>query len=414
MHSVGNRFATIAGKRMMMMVWLICVVVVTSSVADVPGQSTKLEFWKQQRKGANSQNRTVEPEYWNAAAAAGLEYIRLLPDAWPSESRDFLIGNADDFKQLSKPDLATLKAALDDAEREGVKVIMTMISLPGARWRQLNDDVDDGRLWQEPGFQSQAIEFWRQLARELKDHPAIVAYNPLNEPHSERAFGFEQEADPGFAAWVEQVKGTRADLNLFNQRMVKAIREEDSETPILLDGWFYASPKAISYVEPVDDEATLYAFHNYGPWIFTAYRVNKGRFAYPHRMPGASEGQTEVWSVENIRDGLSQVAAWADRHDIPVHHIIASEFWVDRRLEGAQQYLTDYITVLNERGWHWAFYAYRGDGAWGGLDYELGTGKQDWRIWGAEERGEDVEQYKKRGDNPLWQVISREFDKKQQ
>ena len=105
------------------------------------------------------------------------------------------------------------------------------------------------------------------------------------------------------------------------------------------------------------------------------------------------------------------MADWAKKWGIPSNRIIASEFWVDRRAEGALQYLTDYIPVLNEHGWHWAFYAYRGDGAWGGLDYELGTEKQDWRIWTAEERGEEPDIYKKRGDNPLWQVISREFKK---
>ena len=389
---------------------LLCLLLVAvNSVGAEALAATKLDFWNRQRKGANCQNRTVEPDYWQAAVEAGIEFIRLLPDAWASEGRDFLVGDADDFKQLNSRDLAVLKEALDDAERAGIKVVMTMMSLPGARWRQLNDGVDDGRLWQEPGFQSQAFEFWRQLARELKDHPAIVAYNPLNEPHPERAFGFEEETDPGFAAWVEQVRGTPADLNLFNQRMVEAIRFSDPGTPILLDGWFYASPKAISHVEPVEDEATLYACHNYGPWVFTAFRVNKGRFAYPHRMPGASEDETRVWSIEDFRDGFSQVAGWAEKHNIPANRIIASEFWVDRRLEGAQQYLADYIVVLNERGWHWAFYAYRGDGAWGGLDYELGTGRLDWRIWEAEEHGEDPEIYKKRGDNPLWQVISREF-----
>ena len=409
MHHVGTRSAT-SGKRMMKVLWL-GIFVAASSVAAESDKASKLEFWDQQRKGANCQNRTVEPAYWQAAAAAGLEYIRLLPDAWPSDSRDFLIGNADDFKQLSEPDLATLKAALDDAQAAGVKVIMTMVSLPGARWKQLNNDVDDGRLWQDSTYHTQAFTFWRQLAAELKGHPAIVAYNPLNEPHPERAFGFEEEADPGFAAWVDEVQGTAADLNLFNKRMVEAIRLSDPDTPILLDGWFYASPKAISHVEPVDDSATLYAFHNYGPWIYTAFRINKGRFAYPHRMPGATEGETEVWSADRIRIGLGQVAEWAQKWGIPSSRVIASEFWVDRRAEGAQQYLTDYIPALNEHGWHWAFYAYRGDGAWAGLDYELGTGKQDWRIWGAEERGEDVEMYKKRGDNPLWQVISREFTK---
>ena len=391
--------------------WMLPLLIVATSLGAEPDKTDKLDFWNQQRKGGNSQNKSVEPAYWQAAAAAGLDFIRLLPDVWHSDDRDFLIGNVDDFKQLSTADLTMLKQALDDAQSAGVKVVMTMISLPGARWRQLNDDVDDGRLWQDSAYQSQTLEFWRQLALELKDHPAIVAYNPLNEPHPERAFGFEDEADPGFAAWVDEVKGTPADLNLFNRRMVEAIRSSDPDTPIVLDGWFYASPKAIAHVEPVDDKAVLYAFHNYGPWIYTAFRINKGRFAYPHRMPSATEGETEAWSADRIGIGLTQVAEWAQKWGIPSNRIIASEFWVDRRAEGALQYLTDYIPVLNEHEWHWAFYAYRGDGAWSGLDYELGTQKMDWRIWTAEERGEDPDIYKKRGDNPLWQVISREFKK---
>lgn len=50
-------------------------------------------------------------------------------------------------------------------------------------------------------------------------------------------------------------------------------------------------------------------------------------------------------------------------------------------------------------------HAYRGDGAWGGMDYELGTGKLGSEFWKAVDRGEDPEHYKKRGDNPLWEVI---------
>jgi hypothetical protein len=39
----------------------------------------------------------VPREYWQAAAAAGLEFVRLLPDGMPSRSRDFLISNADRY-----------------------------------------------------------------------------------------------------------------------------------------------------------------------------------------------------------------------------------------------------------------------------------------------------------------------------
>ncbi|MDA2929898.1 hypothetical protein MYX84_08125 [Acidobacteria bacterium AH-259-O06] len=126
-------------------------------------------------------------------------------------------------------------------------------------------------------------------------------------------------------------------------------------------------------------------------------------------MPAGWDGPTESWTIGNIRDHLASVALWARHHAIPANRIIASEFGVDRRVDGAKEYLSDVTKVLNENGWHWAFYAYRGDGAWGGMDYELGTGRLDPRIWDAVDRGEDPEMYKKRHDNPLWQIIKREF-----
>ena len=90
---------------------------------------------------------------------------------------------------------------------------------------------------------------------------------------------------------------------------------------------------------------------------------------------------------------------------MPANRVVVSEFGVDRRVGGAETFLRDTIAVLNESGYHWAFYAYRGDGSWGGMDYELGTGKLGWKFWQAVERGEDPEAHKRRGDNPLWAVI---------
>lgn len=63
---------------------------------------------------------------------------------------------------------------------------LTVVSLPGARWKQLNGDRDDARLWRDAAFQAQAEAFWRELAEHLRGHPAIVAWNPLNEPRYER------------------------------------------------------------------------------------------------------------------------------------------------------------------------------------------------------------------------------------
>jgi hypothetical protein len=361
-------------------------------------------FWEQQRRGANCQNRKVDARYWQAAARAGLDFIRLLPDAWPAADRDFLLGSADAFTSVNERDLAVLVRALDAADKAGVKVVLTMLSLPGARWRQLNEDRDDGRLWREEKSQGQAMAFWTQLARTLRGHPAVVAYNPLNEPHPERGFGFEEPGEK-FDAWRARTRGTPADLNRFNRRVVEAIRSADPDTPILLDGWFYASPAGLDHLDPVDAGNILYAFHFYEPWAYTTFRVNGGRYAYPDQMPGP--GPRRAWNAGVLRERISPVARWAREKQIPPRQIVASEYGVDRRVAGAERYLADLVPILDGSGWHSAFYAFRGDGDWTGLDYELGTAKVDPRIWDAEARGEDPERYKKRVDNALWRILQR-------
>ena len=367
-----------------------------------------LAFWDQQRKGANCQNRSVPREYWQAAAAAGLEFVRLLPDGMPSKSHDFLIGSADRFTALDETDLKTLVSALDDAQEAGVKVVLAPISLPGARWKQLNGDKDDARLWQDSAFQQQAAAFWRTLAARLRGHPALAAYNPLNEPHPERAFGFEDAEGEGFRAWRAKAKGTPADLDAFNRRIVAAIRATDRATPILLDGWAYASPNGLAELEPLSGDGILYAFHVYEPWEYTTFRVNRGRYSYPDRLPGPG-GTTVPWSKDSLRARAAPVARWAQQHGVPGSRIVAAEFGVDRRVGGAAAYLADLVEILNQAGWHWAFYSFRSDGDWTGLDYELGTDPVDPRIWDADKRGEDPERYKRRHDNPLWQVLRREL-----
>lgn len=375
-------------------------------LATAQAAPTGIRFWDEQRKGANCQSASpLGADYWRAAADAGIAFVRVLPGEWPHAQRDFLLGSADAFAQIDEADLATLKRSLDAAHEAGVRVVLTMTSLPGARGKHLDGDRDDGRLWRDESYQRQAASFWTQLAARLRGHPAIVAYTPLNEPHPERGFGFEDGSESGYAAWRAAARGTPADLDGFNRRLVAAIRASDAEVPILLDGAFYASVEGLAAMEPVADANVLYAFHFYDPWEYTTYRVNRSRFAYPARMPSPS-GR---WDASDMRRDAARVAEWAKRHAIQMNRIVAAEIGVDRRVGGAAAYLEDLVRVLNEHGWHWAFYAFRGAGEWTGLDYELGTAPIDPRIWGAEARGEDPEKYKKRVDNPLWRLLQREM-----
>jgi len=348
-----------------------------------------------------------------AAAKVGIEFVRLIPVNWDSQGSDFLLGDANNFKGIPAQDLQALKKTLDVAHRHKIKVLLTMFSLSGARNRQDNDYKFDYRLWTEQKYQQQALAFWKELAERLKNHPAIVGYNPLNEPHPARRDGFESDRDSeGFAYWLNRHKDGTSDLNRFNRLIVKAIRSEDTETPIVLDGWFHSSPSGLRYLTPVDDHAVLYAFHFYEPWIFVTYRVNKSRFSYPDSMPGDTPETTIRWTVADIHQRLKPVIEWTHRYNIPSSQIIVEELGCDRRVSGAKEYLEDIVSIFNKARWHWAFYSFRASD-WDGLDYELGTEKLAWKYWQEREKGIDHEALIKRHDNPLWDVFKRQFTQKQ-
>lgn len=374
----------------------------------------KLAFWDQQRKGANGDggallNSGTSPDEWfSAAAQAGINYVRLFIAEWQGESKDFLMGDADNFGQLVPKDLAFLVEVLDIAERHEVKIVLCMFQLPGARWRQLNNMKRDFRIWTDDTFQQQAISFWEQLAKELKDHPAVVGYNILNEPHPSWKDHPGSSTKDGFEQWLQEIEGTTADLNRFYEKAVKRIRAIDAQTPIMLDGWQYASIEGFPYLQPLQDDAILYAFHFYGKWRYATFRVNKGKFSYPDKMPTGEKNETEKWEAGRITKEMTPIFEWASHHQVPLNRIVAAEFGVDRRVGGAALFLKDTIKSLNNKKLHWAFYSFR-SATWDGLDYELGTAKLGWNYWKQREVGRLHEELIKRGDNPLWEIFKAEL-----
>lgn len=157
---------------------------------DTAKISEKMVYWTEQRKGANLLMEKYRPNYFQDAKAAGIEYQRFGPDLLSANEKDFLLGDLNIFIQLNENDLQVLIQILDDAHRDGVGIVLTMFQLPGQRYGNPNEVGIDGRLWQDEKYWIHAFEFWKQLARAVKDHPAIVTYNPLNEPDVTSAYGF--------------------------------------------------------------------------------------------------------------------------------------------------------------------------------------------------------------------------------
>lgn len=256
------------------------------TIGDAP--NPRLEFWKQGPIGTNGFNdpfpdneHAFSDEWFEAVASHEIAFVRLTTSKLiPSAGyTDFLIGSVNGYTGIPPADLALLKEILDRAERHGVKVWFVPLSLPGARWRQQNGGRWDYRIWQDPLWQREALAFWQDLAKEIKDHPALVAYSFLSEPAPEFTPQLPSTSpakpvdpktlDQDLALWYERAEGSLEDLNQFYEKMIEALREVDPQTPLILESGLGANVRALPFLKVQKDPAVLYAFHQYEPLSYT-------------------------------------------------------------------------------------------------------------------------------------------------
>ncbi|MBI6951645.1 MULTISPECIES: glycoside hydrolase family 5 protein [unclassified Pseudomonas] len=359
-------------------------------LAGMPANAADLiDFWDTPRHGGNSFNRLPPDQaYFDALKSYGASWVRLSYDKWQPAKRDFLLGNADDYQGLAACDLRQLVEVLDRAHAAGLKVVITPLSLPGMRWAQNNQGRFDDRLWHDKRFWTQSARFWRDVALALKDHPAIAAYNLVNEPAPEKQGDLAEHADLArMKQWYAREQGGPRDLPALYRQLLAAIREVDGKTPVMVDAGWYAAADAFGYwPAALEGERVLYSVHMYEPYAATSAPnlARREPYAYPGPVPFA--GKTQQWAAGQVARYLQQPVDWADAIKLPRSRLVVGEFGCMRRLPGCRQYLEDVLTVLDRQQLHWAFYSFRED-SWDGMDYELGSAKVPWRYWQAIDTG---------------------------
>ncbi len=368
-------------------------------------------FWDNPKKGANCFNKIPTEQWFQDANDLGLEWVRITYDKWDSEHRDFLIGDASDYNGLIAADLIKLKQVILWAKKHEIKLVIAPLSLPGSRYIQNNDYQHDIRLWESYEFWDQAIRFWTDLAKELKDLDNVVAYNIINEPCPEFGTGIAEHLSPGnisrFLDWYVNVQNTPRDIYKFYERIIQEIRKIDPDRAIMLDAGWYGQPGAFCYWSTTfPDNNILYSFHMYEPYEFTSNKnfKEKNNYVYPGKVPFGND--TIYWDKNTIEAYFKPFLLWVKENDIPNSRIVAGEFGCMRRNDGAVPYLQDIINFLNRNKFHWAFYSFRED-EWDGYDYELGAEALGWKYWQAKEKGENVPL--PRHNNALFDIIRQQF-----
>jgi len=205
-------------------------------------------------------------------------------------------------------------------------------------------------VWQSQEAQDAWAEMWRHTAERYASSRVVVGYDLMCEPNGNtRVFGIDEPQlfYPSHAGRIE-------DWNRFYPSIVQAIREVDTETPVLVGGMGWSGIGWLPYLVPTDDPAIVYTVHQYEPFAYT-HQDPPLSIAYPGTADlGPGNGQ-ETFDRSWLESLLSTVAAYKDHHDVVV---AANEFGVQRYEPGAAEFIRDETDLFDQQGtanavWQW-------------------------------------------------------------
>ncbi len=264
-------------------------------------------------------------------------------------------------------EMADLDKLLACALKRRFLVVVDLHSPPGGRYEDRSM-----RMFYEKKYNDHFVKVWRKLATRYKGHPAIWAYDLINEP---------VECRPAEAGMDYLATQTRA---------AKAIREIDPKTPIIIEALDWDSPRGYNELMPVPLPHIIYQVHMYEPGTFTHQGVHntmgvgsgEAGIVYPGVISGIKYDKAKLKAV------LKPVRDFQLAYNVQIY---VGEFSAIRWAPGAAQYLSDCIDIFEEYGWDWTYHAFR-----------------EWPGWSVEHEGPGNDT-RPSADNDRKQVLMKWF-----
>ncbi len=199
------------------------------------------------------------------------------------------------------------------------------------------------------------VEMWRASAEHYKDNPIVIGYDLMVEPNANEvgAHALHDNLD----IWdpdefLDQYGGTLYDWGQLYPRITDSIREVDSETPIIIGGMGYSAVDWLPYLEPTGDPRTVYAAHQYMPYVYTHQSPND-LSVYPGHYDLDWDDVDDDFSRAWLDEWLSTVDEFSTTHGVPV---MINEFGGTRWNPGLAQFMDDQMSLFEERGLNYAFW----------------------------------------------------------
>jgi endoglycosylceramidase len=182
------------------------------------------------------------------------------------------------------------------------------------------------------GIRAAYVAMWAHVAARLKDHPAVLGFDLMNEPAQGEFTSVAEFASEG--------------LDPLYDAAIAAIRAEDPHRLIFLEPEMVANPGLESPIDPAVRDGLVYFPHYYPPGVEVLERY---------------DGDPQL-----VRAAMAAHAATAERLDAP---LIVGEWMSLPHWEGAEQYAWDVADEADRAlASGWAYWCY---------DYVPGTWLDD-------------------------------------
>ena len=244
------------------------------------------------------------------------------------------------------------QVVLPMAEKYGIQVVVDLHTPPGAGGSggnnsnalMLNDDV----------FKEYFVELWRGIATRFKGRRNVYGYDLVNELNHD-----------GHVKW---------DYWTIQSLAAEAVRAIDPDVTIIMESNGCDSYDAYRYLSPLAMDNVIYQVHMYSPGAFTHQGVNGKATGYVY--PDAEQG----WDRTYLENCFRHVKDFERRHRAKIY---IGEFSAIAWGQGAENWLADWIGVMNSNRWDWTYHAFR-----------------EWNGWSVEHTASAVGVYQASSDNP--------------
>jgi hypothetical protein len=127
----------------------------------------------------------------------------------------------------------------------------------------------------------------------------------------------------------------------------------------------YSAINWLPYLKPTSDKRTVYAVHQYDPFIYT-HQTGQLKIKYPGVFDADWDGEKDQVNKEWIDDLLGIIDSYIEKYEVPV---TITEFGLMRWEPGASRFIDDQMSLLEYRGINHALWSW--DPSWEPLTEEV-------------------------------------------